>query len=218
VKEIFIETPKRGRRRGYGGRSTLLVSASSLMISGVFAILFTTQNSSIQFGESLTPVASCAAGGTFTITPSSVYASSPPAGNTSNFEVSGFSIAGTTSCNNDVLSISFVGSSGVLSFGTVSSTSLTTLEIEDYVSAGAGVADLVSGGYVAVCNTSGTTCYKASNSSVTALGTVSASDNGGATNNGSTIMVGGTLVNNIDAGSVTKVVMQTSNGFTSTPS
>jgi hypothetical protein len=218
MKEIFIESPKRAGRRGYGGRSALLVCISSLMVSGVFAILFTTQNSSIQFGQSLTPVSSCAAGGTFTITPSSVYSSSPPAGNTSNFEVSGFSVAGTTSCNNDVLSISFIGSSGPLSLGTISSNVLTTFEIEDYVSAGAGIADLVTPGDVAVCTTSGTVCYKASDTTVTALGTVTASDNGGSTNNGSTIMVGGTLINNIDAGSVSKVVMQTSSGFTSTPS
>jgi hypothetical protein len=223
MEKIKIQLESRFSNRGHFGRPLVLMTISAVMITGVFAVLFYTSNNSVEFGQSITPIQSCAyaqGAGSIVLTPSSTYDAS--FNNTGNpgFELSGLTESlqsGYAGCQGKVLSTMFLDANNApIPIVTYHSQDLTTFQINNGTqvvsNANAGYADLVAAHLAALCTTDGKHCYKLSG--LAALGTFTAS-NLGQSVPGDSINLGFSLSSKVDAAAVQQVVMQTLSGFTS---
>jgi hypothetical protein len=188
--------------RGLFSRPLVLVALSAVLVTGVLAIIFSTEGS-VEFGQSITEVQACGyTNNTTTLTPSSAYNSNT----TSYFGLTGLQIAFTGSaCNNQTLSVSFIAAGSPIVIRTTGGNHLTNIEVNDDPGQNGSVADLVAANDVALCTTDGTICYKVTSG-------LTASDSNGA----KTVNLGLSSLN-IDAGPIDNIVLQTFGGFTSTP-
>jgi len=188
--------------RGLFSRPLVLVVLSAVLVTGVLAIIFSTQ-SSVEFGQSITAVQACGyTNNTTTLTPSSAYNSNT----SSQFGLTGLQIAFTgSSCNNQTLSVSFIAGGSPVVIRTTGGHDLTNIEVKDDSGQSGSVADLVSANDVALCTTDGAICYKVTSG-------LTAADSNGA----KTVNLGLSSLN-IDAGPIDHIILQTFGGFTSTP-
>jgi len=206
MEKIQVQIENGKPSRGLFARPLVLVTLSAVLVTGVLAILFETNQSNIEFGQSATQVQSCAYvnGNYVTITPSSSYVSGDY--DSAVFNLTGLNMTfDNTGCAGDVLAVTFVNPDGTL---LAVDGSLTTIEIKDGVnpSSAAALGDLVSANDVEFCATDGSSCVAASSHNITVTNS----------SGGQIVKVGLANLNpTVDAGSVKHVVLQTYGGFTS---
>jgi|GEM_PF-657013 len=224
MEKIQIQVESPNSSRGLFGRPLVLIAISAVMITSVFAVLFYTSNSVVEFGQSITPVQSCAyaqGAGSIVLTPSSTYMP-----NFSNY-TPGFALTGLTEslqsgyqgCQDKVLATMFLDSSNnPITLVTYNGAALTTFQVYNAATGSQnsnvniGYADLIAHNDVGLCTTDGQTCYNLT--TLTDYGTFSAS-NLGQSAGGDSVSLGFTLSSPVDATAVQQVVMQTLGGFTS---
>ena len=220
MEKIKIQLDSRLSNLGLFGRPLVLITISAVMITSVFAVLFYTSNNSVEFGQSITPIQSCAyaqGAGSIVLTPSSTFDAN--FNNTGNpgFELSGLTESlqsGYTGCQGKVLSTMFLDASNapmiLVSYG---GHDLTTFQIDNAIGQGnTGYDNLITPNFAGLCTTDGQYCYNLSTLADQGTFTVS---NLGQSVPGDSINLGFSLLNKVDATAVKQVVMQTLSGFTS---
>lgn len=220
MEKIKIQLDSRLSNLGLFGRPLVLITISAVMITSVFAVLFYTSNNSVEFGQSITPIQSCAyaqGAGSIVLTPSSTF--DADFNNTGNpgFELSGLTESlqsGYTGCQGKVLSTMFLDASNapmiLVSYG---GHDLTTFQIDNAIGQGnTGYDNLITPNFAGLCTTDGQYCYNLSTLADQGTFTVS---NLGQSVPGDSINLGFSLFYKVDATAVKQVVMQTLSGFTS---
>ncbi len=220
MEKIKIQLDSRLSNLGLFGRPLVLITISAVMITSVFAVLFYTSNNSVEFGQSITPIQSCAyaqGAGSIVLTPSSTFDAN--FNNTGNpgFELSGLTESlqsGYTGCQGKVLSTMFLDASNapmiLVSYG---GHDLTTFQIDNAIGQGnTGYDNLITPNFAGLCTTDGQYCYNLSTLADQGTFTVS---NLGQSVPGDSINLGFSLFYKVDATVVKQVVMQTLSGFTS---
>ncbi len=220
MEKIKIQLDSRLSNLGLFGRPLVLITISAVMITSVFAVLFYTSNNSVEFGQSITPIQSCAyaqGAGSIVLTPSSTFDAN--FNNTGNpgFELSGLTESlqsGYTGCQGKVLSTMFLDASNapmiLVSYG---GHDLTTFQIDNAIGQGnTGYDNLITPNFAGLCTTDGQYCYNLSTLADQGTFTVS---NLGQSVPGDSINLGFSLFQKVDATAVKQVVMQTLSGFTS---
>ncbi len=220
MEKIKIQLDSRLSNLGLFGRPLVLITISAVMITSVFAVLFYTSNNSVEFGQSITPIQSCAyaqGAGSIVLTPSSTFDAN--FNNTGNpgFELSGLTESlqsGYTGCQGKVLSTMFLDASNapmiLVSYG---GHDLTTFQIDNAIGQGnTGYDNLITPNFAGLCTTDGQYCYNLSTLADQGTFTVS---NLGQSVPGDSINLGFSLSSKVDATAVKQVVMQTLSGFTS---
>jgi len=207
MEKIQVQVEAGKATRGIFARPLVLVTLSAVLITSVLAILFETNQSSIEFGQSSTAVTTCgyiAGQNSATLTPSSSYVSGD--GTQATFTLTGLNITFTgTACNNNVLAVTFIDADG--NPINVDGTGVTTIEINNVTgNNGSALGDLVAGNDVKYCQGDGSGCNVVT-SGISATNSLN-------NNSGLNVLLGLSSLN-IDAGTVAHIVLQTYAGFTS---
>jgi hypothetical protein len=207
MEKIQVQIEAGKATRGIFARPLVLVTLSAVLITSVLAILFETNQSTIEFGQSSTSVTTCgymAGQNSATLTPSSSYVSGD--GSQATFTLTGLNITFTgTACNNNVLAVTFIDADG--NPINVGGTGVTTIEINNVTgSNGSAQGDLVAGNDVKYCQGDGSGCSVVT-SGISATNSLN-------NNSGLNVLLGLSSLN-IDAGTVAHIVLQTYAGFTS---
>jgi hypothetical protein len=208
MEKIQVQIEAGKATRGIFARPLVLVTLSAVLITSVLAILFETNQSSIEFGQSSTAVTACGYMGgqnSATLTPSSSYLSGDGTG--ASFTLTGLNIAFTgTACNGNVLAVTFIDGSG--NPINVDGTGVTTIEIDNVTgNNGSALGDLVAGNDVKYCQSDGSGCNVVTSGGISATNSLNS-------NSGLDVLLGLSSLN-IDAGAVAHIVLQTYAGFTS---
>ncbi len=223
MEKIKIQLDSRLSNRGLFGRPLVLITISAVMITSVFAVLFYTSNNSVEFGQSITPIQSCAyaqGAGSIVLTPSSTFDANLNNTGYAGFELSGITESlqsGYTGCQGKVLSTMFLDASNapiaLVSYG---GHDLTTFQIDNATQligqVNTGYDNLITPNFAGLCTTDGQYCYNLSTLADQGTFTVS---NLGQSVPGDSINLGFSLSYKVDATAVKQVVMQTLSGFTS---
>jgi hypothetical protein len=206
MNEIVIEVQKPRRSRLFGSRIAVLTTAATLLISGAFAISFYVSNSPIEFGQTTGTIQACGYLGNgqgFQVVPSSNL-------NDSGFtNLSSLSITDLSNevespldnCANKVISVALDFQGTTYDF----TGSSTTIEIYNKVDVPSGDAagDLIAANDVKLCSSNGLTCTTATAEQLTVENS----------NGGSTILISGSLLENVQSGDLSSVAIQTTSGF-----
>jgi hypothetical protein len=207
MEKIQVQIEEGKASRGIFARPLVLVTLSAVLVTSVLAILFETNQSTIEFGQSSTAVTTCgyiAGQNSATLTPSSIYNTGD--GTQATFTLTGLNITFTGSaCNDNVLAVTFVDASG--NPISVDGSNDTTIEIRNVTGQnGSALGDLVAGNDVKFCQGDGSAC----NVVTSGISATNSMNN----NSGLNVLLGLSSLN-IDAGTVAHIVLQTYAGFTS---